>query len=330
MATESGTCDNYLDLLTRLRDFLTANTDLVTAGEEWDQIGGPTSGDIVAGDFLSFKGKGLGGTDEILVSLTSTFNAAAGYYNIGLRGHTAYNEASPGIDQIGTDSKLVYLPLANTSMAYWFFANGRHFKVVVRHNTRYDAMYAGFLLPEHLPTDWSYPLFIGGSSCLSTMLASSDSVWHSNFWNPGAQGDENGDDACAYLFSPVQAWVPIRNVHASTVTATTEVLTGTRGRCTVPWSNAADWNLRRCLDNSAWFERGQLAAFGSDINSGAQYNEVPELGTFYGAFDGVYFTPSFGAVAEGIVTDPSTSEEFQMFPNVFRTSDAEFAAFLVE
>lgn len=326
MANDSGTATDYLDLLTKLRDFLTTNTDLVTAGEEWEVIGGLAAGPMTTADFLSFKGQGLGGTDQIFVSLSSYTSVPGGLYQVLLRGHTAYNPGAPGVDQVGSDSKWVYLPLANSSLAYWFYANGRHFKVVTRLNGRYDAMYAGFILPEHLPDDWSYPLFIGGSTYAQTVTAASDQPHHSNFWNPNASARENGGNSCAYLFSPIQAWVPIRNSYNDGPN-----LTGARGRVSVPWSNAMSSNVRRCLDNTAWFTRGQLVGFGYDTAYGAVgFDEMPELGTFYGAYDGVFYSPAFAAVAEAIITDPVSGREYQLFPNVFRTGDSEFAAFELE
>lgn len=311
MATETGTATSHLDLLAKLRDFLVAN--------DWEQIGGLTSGTPTNTDYMSFKGIGTGGTDEIFVSLTPSASVAAGYYNIGLRGHTAYNEGSPGVDQAGADSQWVYVLLANTSIPYWFFVNERRFIVVTRVNGRYDSLYGGFLLPEHLPGDWSYPLFIGGSSYSATALASSDALTHSNYWNATASSRTNPAQSTAHMFSPIQAWVPVRNQ-----TGASRDLGGD-SRNTIPWGSAFPMNFRRCLDNTPWMQRGQVVGFGYDQN-GTAFNEMPEGGVLYGAFDGVYYSPAFGGVAEQVVTDTATSKEYQLFPNVFRTSDSEFVA----
>lgn len=326
MATDSGTATDYLDLLTKFRDFITANTDLVTASQEWTQIGGPSVGALTASDFISLQGPGLAGTDEIFISLRTYTDAGNGYYHLEMCGHTAYNLAVPGFDQIGTDSNSVYILGVNTAIAYWFFANGRHFKIVTRINGRYDSLYGGFILPEHAPADWSYPVFIGGSSYTPILQASSDSPIHSNWWDANANTYANGALSAAYLFSPIQAWVPIRNTWNPS-----EIDTGESGRVTVPWSSAMNENVKRCLDNSPWLVRGQIVAFGSTLAaSPTPIPEVPEGGTFYGSFDGAFFTPGFGSVAEQVITDPADSKDYIVFPNVYRSSDVEVIAFAVE
>ncbi len=69
MAWKTGTAANVNDLLLQLRDFLTADSALVAANQQWTAIGGVISGPIAANDFVSLKGRGLAGTDEIYLSL---------------------------------------------------------------------------------------------------------------------------------------------------------------------------------------------------------------------------------------------------------------------
>lgn len=314
MATTTGTASNYLDLLTKLRDFLVTNS--------WTVIGGVAFGAIDEDtDYVSLQGPGLTGDDEILVTLQPFSVAANNAYSIRVRGHTAY--VNPGTSQPGADSPWCYLLTLNSPVTYWFIANGRRFIVIVKSSSRYDAMYAGFILPEHLPSDWSYPLFIGASSSTGTQSQANDNDYHSNFWNPFAQSlSGNNSLTSAYLFSPMQAWVPIWNGWQSSNPVWNDT-----GRMTLPWSNVSQHNVRRQLDGEPWFKRGQLAGIARSSSGGADTN-LPEGGSFYGSFDGVYYTPAFGATAEqesivGGVT-------YKMFPNVARTSDGQFAAIAME
>ncbi|MGH8420764.1 MAG: hypothetical protein ACRER3_00220 [Pseudomonas fluorescens] len=323
MAWKTGTAANHRDLLQQLRDFLTADAALVAAGQQWAVVGGVASGALAANDFVSLKGRGLAGADEIFVSLQAYTVASSNYYNLALRGHTAYNPAAPSLDPAGANSKYVALLAVNSPFAYWFIANGRCFKVITRINGRYDALYAGFILPEHLPEDWSYPLFIGAAGLSRDLLASLDTYQHSNFWNPVSNFDVNTGDSQAFLFSPMQAWVPLRNTWSSSLTTT--------GRMTFPWTSVVNANHRRLLDGSAWLQRGQLAAVAYSSGSpdlGIPYDQVPEGGQFYGSFDGVFYTPSLGASAEQVVTAGGT--DHVLVPNVFRTGDGQFAAFALE
>lgn len=316
MATTTGTANNYLDLLTKIRDYLVG-----TAG--WTQIGGTAVGTPISGDtqYVSLQGPGLDDADQIMVTMQPFSASANNAYSIRVRGHTAY--VNPGVDQPGADSPWVYLLTMNSPVTYWIVANGRRFIVIVKTSSRYDAMYAGFILPEHLPTDWSYPLYIGASSYTGTLSQANDEVTHSNFWFPIATSDGNIYPTGAYLFSPVQAWVPIRNGWPAGNNNTNFL---ERGRMTLPWSRVCRQNLRRQLDGEPWFRLGQLAAFGR--TAGGPDGDVPEGGMFYGSFDGVYYTPAFGATAEqesevGGVT-------YKMFPNVGRTADGHFAAIVME
>lgn len=320
----TDTATNITDLLARLRDFLTTNAALVAANQQWQVIGGVASGPIAANDFVSLKGRGLAGEDEIYLSLQAWVNPASSYYNIRVRGHTAYNPALPSLDPVGANSNYVALLGVNSAIKYWFIANGRCFKVVTRINGRYDALYAGFILPEHLPGDWSYPLFIGGSFLGSNGAASLDTYEHSNFWNANASGGDNNGQSQAYLFTPVQSWLPIRNRWRDNAL--------NYARVTLPWAPSVMRRaVRNCLDGQRWLQRGQLMGIGwttGNTDRGVRVSEMPEGGQFYGDFDGVFYTPAFGATAEQIAT--VSGKDHLLVPNVYRTGDGEYAAFALE
>lgn len=324
MAWATDTAANITDLMARLRDFLTTNAALVAANQQWQVVGGVASGPIAANDFVSLKGRGLAGEDEIYLSLLAWVVPASNYYNMTLRGHVAYNPALPSIDPPGTNSNYISILGVNSPIKYWFIANGRCFKVITRINGRYDAMYGGFILPEHLPGDWSYPLFIGASFLGRNAQASLDTYQHSNFWNANADGSGNLALSQGYLFSPVQAWMPIRNFNSGS--------TLTTARMTLPWARGVrQQNFRNCLDGQRWLQRGQLVGIGwvpGNYDRGGKVGDMPERGQFFGSFDGVFYTPSFGATAEQIVT--VNGVDYLLVPNVYRTGDGEYAAFALE
>lgn len=324
MAWATDTAANITDLMARLRDFLTTNAALVAANQQWQVVGGVASGPIAANDFVSLKGRGLAGEDEIYLSLQAWIVPASNYYNMAMRGHTAYNPALPSLDPAGANSNYVTLLGVNSAIKYWFIANGRCFKVITRINGRYDALYAGFILSEHLPGDWSYPLFIGASSFDRNAMASLDTYQHSNFWNPSVSSQSNTSLSQAYLFTPVQAWLPIRNRWQDNSFA--------RARMTLPWApGVVNQNVRNCLDGQRWLKRGQLVGIGWLSSSPDRTNradEMPEGGQFYGDFDGVFYTPAFGATAEQIAT--VGGKDHLLVPNVYRTGDGEYAAFALE
>lgn len=311
MAYITGEAANYLNLLEVLRDFLTTDESLVADGQQWTQIGGST-GALASGDFVSLRGPGLGGTDQILMSLDSVTNVAAGQYNLRLRGHTAYNEDNPTVSPPGLNSPVVNMPLVNAPIRYWIVASGRRFILVAKSNNRYDVMYGGFVLPRHLPSDWPYPLLIAGSSP-SSAVSSSDAYNHTNPWRSAET---------SFLFTPQQLWRPLKNI----VSSGSNNNNGADNSPTQGDLICAEWSTNmgvsafaRTLDGQPWLQQGSLAQFGT---SGV------EARNFLGHFDGIYFTPAAGATVESTIE--YDGGQYLVVPNVYRNSDGQMAAIHLE
>lgn len=302
MAYTTGECTGHLELLETVRDYVVS--------QGWTQIGGET-GAIVDGDFVSLRGPGLGGTDQILVSLNVGSNVPAAHYMLGVRGHTAYNTSNPTPTPPGSNSPWTYLPLTSDSIRYWIVASGRRFIVVAKTNNRFDVMYAGFILPEHLPSDWQYPLFVGASSTAYRANAD-DGSQHQNFWRAPANG---------YLFTPEQQWRALENVSSSgNVNNGSEYSPGSGRLQAVDWiTNVGQRELTRTLDNEPWLCRGRLAQYRST---------ALEASNFLGHFDGVHFTPAAGAAIESLIS--SGGVDHLVVPNVYRITTGQVAAIALE
>lgn len=328
MAYEIGTATNYADLLAKLRTFLTTNADLVAADQAWTVIGGAASGTPGDMGYVSFKGTGLDGADQIFASIRLRATSVSNFYNWEMYGHASYNPASPGVLQPGNPQAPVSMLLTNNTIAYWFFANGRHFKVVTRISGRYDASYVGLMLPDHTPLDWSLPFFLGGSSYLiNTGGATLDTWQHTNFWQPNSSQSSDAQST-AYLLNPAGAWRSVRN---NWLSGESENFLS-NGAMLSP-NNGTLWprNLRRCLDDSAWLQRINACQIGNGAGAnsgGAVEPNAPDGGNWYGALDGVYFSPAFGAAAEEIVT--FEGKDYILFPNIARTGNGQFAALALE
>ncbi|MDM5014431.1 hypothetical protein QT519_05615 [Pseudomonas aeruginosa] len=70
MATEFGTATNHQNLVERLVQFLTANPDLVAAGQAYEKVFDnsiPASGTAIAVRQVTLRAPGLGGTDSIYI-----------------------------------------------------------------------------------------------------------------------------------------------------------------------------------------------------------------------------------------------------------------------
>lgn len=154
MAWTSGTASDYLDLLTRLKAFVTEQ--MLPANERWQVmrwVPGPPAE-------LVLKGVGLAGTDEIYVAIQT--ETSSDYGNWKLRGYVTYN---PGVafDAQYNSSQTFYALLTLSAMPYWFVANGRRIVVVVKTGTYYECVHLGLFLPYATPAQYPYPLVVGGS-----------------------------------------------------------------------------------------------------------------------------------------------------------------------
>jgi len=214
MAYEIGTADGYTDLLDRLVLFLTDPTrtdtddpdidelvaidDNVGSGEPsqaWTLLSSEDNRDSSGSGELNdvyLMGPGLSGTDEIYVWLDTYSDEGDDYYNwriAGMTGYAAGQDISlqPGV----TQGRLPRMLMWQNPIPYWFLGNGRRFVVIAKISGVYEMCYGGFCLPYGLPTQFPYPLCIGGSACPSSTAAchrySSLENDHRGFVNPYGQ-----------------------------------------------------------------------------------------------------------------------------------------------
>lgn len=306
MAYITGEANNHLHLLEVLRDFLTGNTTLVGLGQQWEVVGGVDTGPFAHDDFVSLKGPGLGGSNQIFLSLRTHTNVPAGIYSLQMRGHTAYNPAVPSTTPPGLNSPWVYLPLINDPIRYWIVASGRRFIMIAKANNRYDVFYGGFILPEHLPSDWSYPMLIGGSAN-GLYGASIEGANHRNFWSPyTGQG---------YMFTPAQIWRDMTYVGSSENPGG-----GGNELLSVDWVDSISFpNKARAIDNSPYLAPGRIAEMStSDL--------APR--NFLGVYDGIFYTPAAGTVIEQIIAHGG--KNYLVVSNVFRNTNNNLAAICLE
>lgn len=160
MAYETGTATDHNDLWDKLLAFLTANADLVYDGQEWS-VAWSKESDLSQGLVLS--GPGLAGTDSVYVGMRMTANVADDAAEIELVGMTGVIPSSTSFnDHVNVSPNSVRLLMRTQAMDYWFSATGRRFVVMVRVSTVYESIYAGLMLPYSTPSQYPYPLFIGG------------------------------------------------------------------------------------------------------------------------------------------------------------------------
>jgi hypothetical protein len=142
-----------------------------------------------AGEYESIlMGPGTSGADEIYTAIQTVKSAGDDYYNWRLMGMTAYGNVEMQYMSGITQGRLPRMLMWQEQIHYWFVANGRRYIVVAKISSVYETCYMGFALPYGLPTQFPYPLVIGGSACPTTTVAynrySSTDYSHRSFMNP--------------------------------------------------------------------------------------------------------------------------------------------------
>jgi hypothetical protein len=313
-AYQSGTATDYKDLLSLLRTFLTTHTDLVNAtpSQAWTELRWDTPDEYE----IILKGPGLAGDDEIYVGIQTYSNVGDDYYNWRLQGFTGYLAGNAFADQPGAIQDYPpCLALHDSSIPYWFVADGRRFIVVARVSSVYEAAYMGLLLPYGLPSQLPYPLVVGGS--ITGELGyrwSLQSVTHRQFISPGARFGLESDEYRS--FSTLRLlhgnWLSVRNFYSSEY----ELY---RYRHTWPygdqWANDVWEAMRDNID-------GSYPVFPIQV-----YAEDPEDNLF-GELAGCLAIPGFSVAAEDIVQIGGV--DHLVIPNVYRSGAAEWWALRLE
>ena len=111
---------------------------------------------------LILKGVGLSGTEEIYIGFRAYYSVSANYYNVSVAGFTGYVagntfESQPGYMESG-------VPAHNTRIDYWLVVNAQRiaFGLRVGSPSVYETGYVGKMFPFGKPTQFPYPLVVGG------------------------------------------------------------------------------------------------------------------------------------------------------------------------
>lgn len=155
----------HVDLLNKLRTFLTTT---LPVGSRWvEQRFVYTYGS----EELILRGVGSSGSDYIYIGFKAyAIESGQGNYGLILNGFTGYNPLlsfyeQPGAMQIS--DTLISLPLKGSdTVKYWFIANARRVIIIAQVGSRWHQAYLGFGIPYGTPSQWPYPLIIGGSGAV--------------------------------------------------------------------------------------------------------------------------------------------------------------------
>jgi hypothetical protein len=293
---------NYSDLLAKLKTFLLA--------QGWTSVASLTNEEYL-------KGPGSG-SDNIYVGIQKFADVPNDNYAWVLQGLTGYVPATSFNSQPGAiPSNPPALALWNSTIPYWFVANGRRFIVVAKVSTLYMSAYCGWMLPYAIPaSQWPYPLVIGGSTYaesnnnLVPLRYSGVNGKTSNYMIP-INTDSNAGQLC--LRDPSGTWQ--RPVNRSNAEST--IYNYWDGEGVWPWSNAT-------LDDLGGFNDMEKSLDGNySLQPAIPHLEVASRNV-YGELDGVFHAPGRGQSAENIIQRGGV--DHLVIQNVFRTAKDAYAA----
>ncbi|MDR9451658.1 MAG: hypothetical protein RI637_10615 [Acidimicrobiia bacterium] len=307
MAYEIGTASDHVDLFNKIRDFLTTNTTLVNAGENWEQMLGST-GVLTASDQITLRGPGLSNSDNIYCGLDLTESASDDRYNLRIWGHAAFSPTIAPHEQ-SLQSRDTYVFLWNQPIDYWLIANGRRWMLATKISTVYTSAYVGFFLPYGTPSEYPYPMYVAG-------ISGTDRRWSSEderdrfFVSPGY--------AMADVYYPDNVWRMVANQGDD---HDDRVLGAYGSAYTYPFIGGSDWNgpssdtmiynTAKCFDGS-YVMRDVILCANDPYDS------------YLGVLDGAYWVPGRENSSENVVTKDTV--EYVVFQNMYRNGFRDYMA----
>ena len=302
MSTSTGTATSYLDLLNKLRTFLTTDATLTAAGQNWTELKTNSTPYTSGQDTVDFetylKAPGLSGTESIYINIRAFHFTASDYYNWEMRAAQGFNTSQSFIAQPGI-SPSTYMYMWNQSIPYWFIANGQRVIVIAKISTVYEMAYMGKFLPYGTPGQYPYPVCVGGCGASNGDLRFSDTSFsHLAFWDP------NGLQVCG----PDNGWYLFQNF------TTGGSMQQPPNNTVWPWvyytSNRPTW-MSPNLDGGYPIFQARLEMLTPSIN-------------MLGELDGVGYTTGNANSSESTINDGTNT--WMVVQNVFRTGADNYCA----
>ena len=293
-------------------DVFTVNTyasGLAAAGQSWQLIRSTYSAPTYT---YYLRGLGLAGTDEIYVNLRNYESVASDYYNIAITGASGHLLTSDGVSLQPNPSQSQHLCLLNSTIPYLFIADGRHFKGVARASTvSYESFFAGLFLPTGLPSEYPYPLAVGGSCSAANVRYNTSSgengSYHRAFFNPN-----NG----LSVLRKSGTWSQFQNYYLAS--SQDYIYGADTANYVSPWNESV---VNRCL-NAGVIDSSSAYLLRPAVLHSGNPNDV------LGDLQGVYMIPGYTQLPENTTTIGGV--DYFILPNAVRSGFNDFAAFKME
>jgi hypothetical protein len=257
---------------------------------------------VTGGSTLTYTMTGTPGADasgnlheaanQIYTGVTLYSSVSLDYYNWRINGFTGYVVGNTFNTQPGRISSNIGVPLWNTSIPYIFVANGQRCIVTMNIQNQYQSLYIGKFLPYATPSQYPYPLLIGGM--LTTDAATRyDSTGYVSWWK-GARAN------CAMRF-----------------------VDGTwRTPQMMPFYSIGTHTLRNTKSLSTNDEVTEPGYYG--LHSCILSENTTGYVNLYGELDGVYMISGFANTVENTVVIDGVT--YYIIRDVYRTGFEDYIA----
>ena len=261
-----------------------------------------------AGSEYIWKAPGNDGLSSIYVGASVFSNVTADYYNWRLGGFTGFNSALAFTAQPGACTGPC-LALWNNSIPYWFVCNGRRVVVVAKVSTVYETAYLGHIEQYPSPTQYPYPLAVGGTMAFASEPAATSTNWrwsstlnsHSAF--PIARGTTSAGDSSMRLRNPAGTWDGFIAYNSNNLAYGNAALSQIW-----PYSNGMT-DMRANLDGSY------------PLFSVVLHDATPNV---HGRLDGISATTGSSLAAETVLS--GRTQDYLIIPSAYRSSKVDYFA----
>lgn len=276
-----------------------------------------------------WQSPGVDGATTAFHGLWTSTVTASDVWNLRLTGFRFWNNQSshPSVPNIPDQAAAKTMPLVKTSsIAYWLVVNGGRYVLLCRLSGVYLAAYSGFFLPYEFPSDYPWPMAVGGATERSQIRWDSTLGGFRNFWDPGSQSSGTNQASSLSVMTPNGIWREFANRMDGGDAE------GQPGNNTIfqrggTWPYVGDegstvnqqvFRFRDCLD-------GSLPLLPVILFVPAFTGFV---GAIVGELDGVYAMNGFGNSAEALTRDGAV--DVISWPNTFRTTRNNWAGIALD
>ena len=261
------------------------------------------------------RGIGSTTTEDVYVWINTEFDVGDNAYAWRMQMTEVYDPDFPVDNQIGV-SPFVYHLMGGSLITYWFYISDRRLIVVTKIGTQYTSSHVGMFLPFALPSEYPYPLYLGGSSSRLSDLANPITNDRS-FFDPGLFG--------AWVDQPNGQWKRIYN-HLGTTTTEDDPINYRSNIGNIwPWgSNVV--GLFEPQDLDRWDVRPLPGQTNAGLLIPAHLMLSDWLDPILGMLEDVFWLPGVGIVSEQSFTSGMPSLTYRVFQNYNRTGRNHFCA----